>query len=206
MKAAVIMGSDSDWPILKPAVELLKQFGIESEVTVASAHRTPAKVREFVESAPAKGVGVFIVGAGAGFFPIDRVSGVQALPHISPVSWQATRRCRSSACRSMRRRSTAWTHCSRRCRCRRASPWRRWPSTVRRTLPSLLSRCSRLQMMTLRRSSLTTAPIWSPVSRRRLHALRLSSEPRLSGLQAPSSPFDKKMYRQEKRKKQNNHV
>ena len=65
MKAAVIMGSDSDWPILKPAVELLKQFGIESEVTVASAHRTPAKVREFVESAPAKGVGVFIVGAGA---------------------------------------------------------------------------------------------------------------------------------------------
>ena len=49
MKAAVIMGSDSDWPILKPAVELLKQFGIESEVTVASAHRTPAKVREFVE-------------------------------------------------------------------------------------------------------------------------------------------------------------
>ena len=65
MKAAVIMGSDSDWPILKPAVELLRQFGIESEVTVASAHRTPAKVREFVESAPAKGVGVFIVGAGA---------------------------------------------------------------------------------------------------------------------------------------------
>ena len=64
-KVAVIMGSDSDWPILKPAVELLKQFGIASEVTVASAHRTPAKVRTFVESAPEKGVAAFIVGAGA---------------------------------------------------------------------------------------------------------------------------------------------
>ena len=65
MKVAVLMGSDSDWPILKPAVEILKQFGIESEVVVASAHRTPAKVREFVLSAPDKGIGVFLVAAGA---------------------------------------------------------------------------------------------------------------------------------------------
>ena len=65
MKVAVMMGSDSDWPILKPAVELLKSFGIESEVIVASAHRTPAKVREVVLSAPEKEIGVFIVAAGA---------------------------------------------------------------------------------------------------------------------------------------------
>ena len=65
MKVAVLMGSDSDWPILKPAVELLKQFDIEAEVVVASAHRTPAKVREFVVSAPDKGIGAFIVAAGA---------------------------------------------------------------------------------------------------------------------------------------------
>lgn len=57
MKVAVLMGSDSDWPILKPAVELLKQFGIESVVEVASAHRTPAKVREFVLHAPEKAWG-----------------------------------------------------------------------------------------------------------------------------------------------------
>ena len=82
MKAAVIMGSDSDWPILKPAVELLKQFGIESEVTVASAHRTPAKVREFVESAPAKGVGVFIVGAGAAAHLAGVVASYTTLPVI----------------------------------------------------------------------------------------------------------------------------
>lgn len=65
MKAAIIMGSDSDWPILKPAVDVFKQFGIEYEVTVASAHRTPDKVRDFVTSAPKRGVGVFISAAGA---------------------------------------------------------------------------------------------------------------------------------------------
>ena len=63
MKAALIMGSDSDFPILKPAVSLLKEFGIEAEVVVASAHRTPAKVRTFVEGAPAKGISAFIVAA-----------------------------------------------------------------------------------------------------------------------------------------------
>ena len=65
MKVAIVMGSDSDWPILKPAVELLKQFEIESEVVVASAHRTPGKVRDFVTSAPERGIGVFISAAGA---------------------------------------------------------------------------------------------------------------------------------------------
>lgn len=65
LKVAIVMGSDSDWPILKPAAELLKQFGVESEVVVASAHRTPDKVREFVSSAPERGIGVFISAAGA---------------------------------------------------------------------------------------------------------------------------------------------
>ena len=51
MKVAVLMGSDSDWPILKPAVELLKHFGIEPVVKVASAHRTPSIVRDFVMEA-----------------------------------------------------------------------------------------------------------------------------------------------------------
>lgn len=59
------MGSDSDWPILKPAYELLKKFDIEAEVVVASAHRTPGKVRELVTTAPERGVGAFISAAGA---------------------------------------------------------------------------------------------------------------------------------------------
>ena len=65
MKAAILMGSDSDWPILKPAVEVLRQFGVEPVVQVASAHRTPDKVRNFVTDAVSDGVGVFIVAAGA---------------------------------------------------------------------------------------------------------------------------------------------
>ncbi|HBT78713.1 MAG: 5-(carboxyamino)imidazole ribonucleotide mutase [Selenomonas sp.] len=82
MKAAVLMGSDSDWAVLKPAVELLKQFGIESVVEVASAHRTPARVREFVTSAPEKGVGVFIVGAGAAAHLAGVVASYTTLPVI----------------------------------------------------------------------------------------------------------------------------
>lgn len=82
MKVAVIMGSDSDWPILKPAVELLKQFGIESEVTVASAHRTPAKVRDFVLAASDKGIGAFIIGAGAAAHLAGVVASYTTLPVI----------------------------------------------------------------------------------------------------------------------------
>lgn len=65
MKVAIIMGSDSDWPILETAeVELLKA-GIEVEVLVASAHRTPNLVHEFTVQARANGVQVIIAAAGA---------------------------------------------------------------------------------------------------------------------------------------------
>ena len=76
MKAAIIMGSDSDWPILKPAVDILKSFGIEAEVVVASAHRTPGKVRDFVLAAPEKGISVFIVAA-AGYWCAHQCDGTQ---------------------------------------------------------------------------------------------------------------------------------
>ena len=65
MKVAVVMGSDSDLPVLKPAIELLHEFGVEAEVIVASAHRTPLKVQELVSSAQDRGVGAFISAAGA---------------------------------------------------------------------------------------------------------------------------------------------
>jgi phosphoribosylamine--glycine ligase len=59
------MGSDSDAPTMQPAVDVLNEFGITSEMTVASAHRSPARVMTLVSDAPARGVKVFIVGAGA---------------------------------------------------------------------------------------------------------------------------------------------
>ncbi len=61
----ILMGSDSDAPTMQPAVDVLKDFGITSEMTVASAHRSPARVMKLVTEAPSRGVKVFIVGAGA---------------------------------------------------------------------------------------------------------------------------------------------
>lgn len=65
MKVAVIMGSDSDWSVMQKGVDLLRTFGIEPAVTIASAHRTPEKLRSFVAAQEAAGTEVFIAGAGA---------------------------------------------------------------------------------------------------------------------------------------------
>ena len=76
------MGSDSDWPIMKPAVELLKEFGVEVDVIVASAHRTPAKVHEYAESARENGVGVIIAAAGAAAHLAGVIASYTTLPVI----------------------------------------------------------------------------------------------------------------------------
>lgn len=63
-KVAVIMGSDSDLPVMREAVEKLRYFGIPTTVRVLSAHRTPADAERFASSAAAEGYGVLIAGAG----------------------------------------------------------------------------------------------------------------------------------------------
>jgi phosphoribosylaminoimidazole carboxylase, PurE protein len=63
-KVAIIMGSDSDLPVLKGAINTLKSFGIEFEVHVMSAHRTPKQACEFSSSAKANGFGAIICAAG----------------------------------------------------------------------------------------------------------------------------------------------
>ncbi|WP_278247741.1 5-(carboxyamino)imidazole ribonucleotide mutase [Candidatus Soleaferrea massiliensis] len=63
-KVAVIMGSDSDLPVVKGAVQTLKNFGIETEVHVMSAHRTPALACSFAADARDNGFGVIIAAAG----------------------------------------------------------------------------------------------------------------------------------------------
>ena len=65
MKVAIIMGSNSDWPVLEPADKTLKEFGVEVEVVVASAHRTPELVKEFAAGARDRGVEAIIAAAGA---------------------------------------------------------------------------------------------------------------------------------------------
>jgi len=77
----ILMGSDSDVPTMQPAVDVLNEFGISSEMTVASAHRSPARVMKLVSEAPSRGVKLFIVGAGAA----AHLGGVVAAHTILPV-------------------------------------------------------------------------------------------------------------------------
>src|SRR4051794_9670539 len=77
----ILMGSDSDAPIMHAAVEVLQELGISSEMTVASAHRSPERVMRLVREAPDRGVKVFIVGAGAA----AHLGGVVAAHTTKPV-------------------------------------------------------------------------------------------------------------------------
>lgn len=63
-KIAVVMGSQSDWPIMKHAVEQLQAFGVDYEAKVVSAHRTPELLYEFADTARANGFSAIIAGAG----------------------------------------------------------------------------------------------------------------------------------------------
>ncbi len=63
-KAAIVMGSDSDYPVLKGCIKILKEFGVETEVMVCSAHRTPEKAAQFASGAEENGIDVIIAAAG----------------------------------------------------------------------------------------------------------------------------------------------
>ncbi|MFZ5974333.1 MAG: 5-(carboxyamino)imidazole ribonucleotide mutase [Bacillota bacterium] len=81
-KVAIIMGSDSDFPVLKNAVETLKQFGIEVEAHVISAHRTPKRAEEFASRAAANGIEVIIAAAGKAAHLAGVLAAHTALPVI----------------------------------------------------------------------------------------------------------------------------
>ena len=80
-KAALVMGSDSDFPKVKSCVEKLKSFGIEADVNVISAHRTPDRAAEFAKNAEAEGIDVIICAAGMA----AHLGGVIAAHTILPV-------------------------------------------------------------------------------------------------------------------------
>lgn len=82
MKVAIFMGSDSDWPLMQPAVATLKAYGVEVDVLVASAHRTPDKVHSYVRSAREHGVGVIIAAAGAAAHLAGVIASATTLPVI----------------------------------------------------------------------------------------------------------------------------
>lgn len=78
----ILMGSDSDAPIMQGAVDLLRELQIPCEMTVASAHRSPDRVMRLVREAPGRGVKVFVVGAGAAAHLAGVVAAHTPLPVI----------------------------------------------------------------------------------------------------------------------------
>jgi len=78
----IIMGSDSDLPVMQPAAEILKEFGISFELTVVSAHRTPLRMLEYAQTAKNRGLKVIIAGAGGAAHLPGMIASVTTLPVI----------------------------------------------------------------------------------------------------------------------------
>lgn len=81
-KVAIIMGSDSDLPVVEKAVDTLKEYGVPFEVHVYSAHRTPVEAREFAVNAKTNGFGVIIAAAGKAAHLAGSVAANTTLPVI----------------------------------------------------------------------------------------------------------------------------
>lgn len=79
---SIIMGSDSDLPIMKQAAEILEQFGVEYELTIVSAHRTPQRMFDFAQNAASRGIKTIIAGAGGAAHLPGMVAAITALPVI----------------------------------------------------------------------------------------------------------------------------
>ncbi|MDL2237184.1 5-(carboxyamino)imidazole ribonucleotide mutase [Christensenellaceae bacterium OttesenSCG-928-K19] len=82
MKVAVIMGSKSDYPVLEKALMTLRDFGVEAEVRVMSAHRTPEIAAEYAKTAKEKGIEVIIAAAGKAAHLAGVIAGHSTLPVI----------------------------------------------------------------------------------------------------------------------------
>lgn len=104
-KVAIIMGSDSDWPVMKQAAQMLTDFGVDYEAKVVSAHRTPDLMFKFAEDAATKGFEVIIAGAGGAAHLPGMVAAKTTLPVLGvPVP---SKHCKDRI------------HCSLSCKCLR---------------------------------------------------------------------------------------
>ncbi len=82
MKVAIIMGSDSDWPVMQAAADILKKFGVDYQAKVVSAHRTPQDMIDFAKSAVESGFSAIIAGAGGAAHLPGMVASCTTLPVI----------------------------------------------------------------------------------------------------------------------------
>ena len=81
-KVGIIMGSESDLPVMQEAIDILKEFDIETEVDIVSAHRTPEKMMDYGTQAHLRGIKVIIAGAGGAAHLPGMIASVSPLPVI----------------------------------------------------------------------------------------------------------------------------
>ncbi len=90
MKVGIIMGSDSDLPIMKEAAEVLEEFGVAYEITIVSAHRTPERMFEYAKTAEERGIEVIIAGAGGSAHLPGMTASLTTIPVIGvPIQTKA---------------------------------------------------------------------------------------------------------------------
>lgn len=79
---SIVMGSDSDLPVMQEAAKMLEEFGVEYELDIVSAHRTPEKLFEFSKNAHERGIEVIIAGAGGAAHLPGMIAAISPLPVI----------------------------------------------------------------------------------------------------------------------------
>ncbi len=79
---SIVMGSDSDLPVMQQAADMLNTFGLDYEIDIVSAHRTPEKLFEFAANAHLRGIEVIIAGAGGAAHLPGMVAAISPLPVI----------------------------------------------------------------------------------------------------------------------------
>ena len=82
LEVGIIMGSKSDLPVMQNAIDILNEFGIDSEVEIVSAHRTPEKMFKYAQDAKKKGIKVIIAGAGGAAHLPGMIASITILPVI----------------------------------------------------------------------------------------------------------------------------
>ncbi|MFW5800458.1 MAG: 5-(carboxyamino)imidazole ribonucleotide mutase [Spirochaeta sp.] len=82
IRVGIIMGSDSDLPVMRPAADILESLGIGFEMTIVSAHRTPGRMYEYAQSAVDRGLRVIIAGAGGAAHLPGMVAALTPLPVV----------------------------------------------------------------------------------------------------------------------------
>jgi 5-(carboxyamino)imidazole ribonucleotide mutase len=81
-KVSIVMGSDSDWPVMKAAADILEEFQIPFEKDIVSAHRTPLYMIQFAQDAHQRGIQVIIAGAGGAAHLPGMIASISPLPVI----------------------------------------------------------------------------------------------------------------------------